>query len=143
MGILRNLGAYVAATGVIYCASTLFYTQQALANQALSLSAGQFLSTYGYNLAGLATQFGLMLAIAVAIAFGVASLVKRIVKPLAGVAYPIAGAVAAPLLFYLIENVAIGGGVGVFYGARGGLGMVLQAVAGGLGGIVFEWLRTK
>ena len=64
-----------------------------------------------------------------------------ILKPLAPIAYPVAGAAAMFTAVYLIENVVVGGGTGALGGARDGVGMALQAVAGLLGGITFAKMR--
>jgi hypothetical protein len=77
------------------------------------------------------------------VGFLVAAGLKRILTPLAPVAYPIAGAAAVVAAIWLIENVVAGGGVGAIGGARDALGMALQGLAGLAGGTVFAALRGR
>lgn len=140
MGILRVGLSYALSVAVTVLAATSFYTQQVLAQQAaigaVYTPAQQF-KTYQENLIGLSPTYGVVLAIALALGFIVAAVLKRVLTPLATVAYPIAGAASVLTAIYLIENVVISGGVGVLGGARDALGFALQGVAGLIGGIIF------
>ena len=130
--ILTVLTAYVLAVG--------FYTQQVIAGQSfIQYTPVQQVETFAYNLGGL-WKYGATIVVALLIAFGVAALVRRILTPLAPVAYPVAGAVAIPLTVVLIEQV-LGGGAGIMSGARGPVGLALQGLAGLAGGAVFAVLR--
>jgi len=144
MRYLRVFAAFLLAVIVTYAAASTFYTQQVLAQQA-AFGAGytpvQQGQAYLENLIGLAPAFGAVIAIALAVGFVVAALVKRVVRPLARIAYPVAGAAAVFTAIYLIENFAGGGGVGAIGGARDGVGMALQALAGLAGGTVFAVTR--
>ena len=130
--ILTVLTAYVLAVG--------FYTQQVIASQSfIQYSRAQQVETFVYNLSGL-WLYGAIIAIALLIGFVVAAIVKRVLTPLAPVAYPVAGALAIPLTVVLIEQV-LGGGAGIMSGARGTVGLALQGLAGLAGGVVFAFLR--
>lgn len=129
---LSVLTAYILAVG--------FYTQQETASQSfIQYTFAQQVETFFYNLSGL-WQYGVVIAVALLIGFIIAALVKRVLKPLAPVAYPVAGAAAIPLVVVLIEQV-LGGGAGVMSGAEGLIGMGLQGLAGLIGGAVFSILR--
>lgn len=144
MGLLRTIIAFFASAVVTFVLAAAFYTQQVLAKQAeigAVYSRRQQFETLIDNMAGLAPSYGLILTIALLIGFAVAAGVKRIVKPLAPIAYPTAGAAAVFTAIWLIENVVIGGGVGVIGGARDALGIALQCVAGFAGGVVFAVAR--
>ena len=151
--MLRRLFAFILAALVAFLLSCLAMTGYTLAEYAaigLSPTPGVAFETYWLNLIGLGLptaqqplSFGLVEALGLLVAFMVAGLVKRVVPVLSPFAYPVAGAVALPVLIILIENVMIGGGVGVFYGARGPLGLGLQALAGLAGGLVFSLLRRR
>ena len=146
MKILRIGLAYVLATLVTYLLAACFYTQQILSSQAqigVVYTPDQTIGTYLDNIVGLAPAYGLILAIGLAIAFPIAALLKRILKPLARIAYPLAGAVAVYTAIYLIENVMATGGATAFYGARDAVGLALQCLAGCVGGIVFAFVRPK
>ena len=145
MGILRIALAYLAAAAATYVASSIFYTQQILAKQAeigAVYTASQQAATYFANLTGLGL-LGAMFAIGLAIAFVIAAILKRVLKPLAPIAYPLAGAAAVWTVIYLIETVMAPGGVGAIGGARGVSGMALQALAGAIGGFVFAALLPR
>lgn len=141
MGMARVVIGFAAAVAVGFVLSVLFLTQHTLSTYpGFDQSFAAFQSTFLLNLQGLATRspFAGILAVAFAIAFAIAAGLKRILKPLAAVAYPLAGAAAVPALILIVENVMIGGGVGAFFGARGTTGLLLQALAGAGGGLVFS-----
>lgn len=141
MGVMRLAAGFLAAVIVGFLLSVLFMTAYTLANYpGFEVDFSAFSSTFLLNLQGLATgsPFAGILAVAFAIAFAVAAGLKRVLTPLAAIAYPLAGAVAVPALLVIVENVMIGGGVGAFFGARGATGLLLQAVAGAGGGLVFS-----
>ena len=143
MTIIRTALAFVLAWLVAYTASVAFYTRQVLAGYAdlgLSIPAADALATFKDNFTGQlqspdGPSWGMILAVAMLIAFLVAAGVKRVVKPLAPVAYPVAGAAALGGLLALIESQFPG--VGAIGGARTALGVGLQMLAGLLGGVVF------
>ncbi|MEL7487225.1 MAG: hypothetical protein AAGJ87_08425 [Pseudomonadota bacterium] len=144
MRILRTVIAFIAAAIATYLAASTLYTQQTIAKQSAVgavYTRAQSFETYLENLTGL-TTYAVVLAAALLIGFIVAFGVKRILTPLAPVAYPVAGASAVLVAIVLIEN-QLGGGAGVIGGARDALGMGLQALAGALGGGVFALLRPR
>lgn len=148
MRILRFLAAFIASTATTYVLASIFYTQRTLAAQSEAIgrnlyTPAQQVETYIDNLVGLAPSYGLILTIALMIGFLVAAAVKRILIPLAPVAYPVAGGAAVFTAIWLIENLVAGGGVGAIGGARDALGMSLQVLAGVLGGAVFALARPK
>lgn len=144
MRILRTFIAFTLSVVVTYILASSFYTQQVIAKMAAvgaEYSAQQQLDTYTANYAGL-WQLGAMTAIAFLIAFPVAFAVKRVIKPLAAVAYPAAGAAAILVMLAAIEQV-LGGGAGVIGGARDAVGLSMQALAGFIGGAVFAFSRPR
>lgn len=146
MAIVRILAGLAGAVGAGFLLSAAFLTQQTLsAYPGFEVTAASFAETYGMNVAGLSTgsPFIGILAACFGIGFAVAAVLKRLIKPLAPVAYVIAGAAALPALFYLVENVMLGGGVGAFFGARDPAGLALQALAGAAGGLVFTLIAVR
>lgn len=144
MKVFRLAAAFVASTAVIYILASVFYTQQVLAKQAAIgavYTAEQQAATYLDNFLGLAPAYGAVLTVALLIGFVVAAFVKRPLRPLAPVAYPIAGAAAVFTAIWSIENLVVGGGVGALGGARDALGISLQCLAGFIGGVVFAVTR--
>lgn len=146
MAIIRIMVGLLGAVASGFLLSAAFLTQQTLsAYPGFEITPAALAQTYGMNVAGMATgsPFIGILAACFAIGFALAAILKRILKPLAPVAYVIAGAAALPALFYLVENVMLGGGVGAFFGARGPTGLALQALAGAAGGLVFTLIAVR
>lgn len=146
MAFIRIIIGFLAALGVGYLLSAFFLTVQTLsAYSGLQANPQVIAETFGMNVTGLATSspFIAILAVCFMIAFAIAAVLKRILKPLAPVAYVIAGAAALPALFYLVENVMLGGGVGAFFGARDPEDLALQALAGAAGGLVFTLIAVR
>jgi hypothetical protein len=144
MTILRTLLAYLAAVAGTYVLATTFYTQQVISKQAeigAVYTADQQLDTYVQNFTGL-TMYGFIIAIALLLGFLVAFGVKRILKPLAPIAYPVAGAAAMLVTLVLVEQ-QLGGGAGIIGGARDAFGLSLQCLAGFIGGGLFAMLRPR
>lgn len=149
--MVRRIFAFILAALVAYllsCLAMTSYTLQEYADIGLTLTPATMLETYWLNVQGLAepapgqpVSFAVIQVVGLMIAFLVAGGVKRIIRPLAPFAYPVAGLVALPVLIILIENVMIGGGVGAFFGARGPLGLALQGGAGLVGGLVFALVK--
>lgn len=140
MVFVRTVIAFALASGAAYGLAVGFYTQQVVASQTfVQYTPAQAFETFRYNLSGL-WMYGAIIAVALLIGFLVAALVKRLLRPLAPVAYPVAGAFAIPLTVVLIEQV-LGGGAGIMSGARGAVGLALQGVAGLIGGAVFALVR--
>ena len=142
MKLFGTLGAYLTAAAATYLLAAVFYTHRVLAGQAavgIKYTPAQQAETYLANITGL-WLYGAMILIALAIAFVVAWLVKKVVTPLAPVAYPVAGAAAIYVLLVLVEA-QLGGGAGVIGGARTAIGVALQCAAGLVGGVVFAWMR--
>lgn len=147
---MRVILAFLAAAIVTFVISGGFYTQQVLAEQAAigaTYTPPQTVEAYWRNYLGLLggsmPSFAMITTIAMAIGFAVAAPLKRVLKPLAPVAYPIAGAASLTGVIWIIENAIGGGGVGAIGGARGVIGMALQGVAGAAGGFVFDLMRPK
>ncbi len=144
MGAVRIIIAYVLGVAVAFVIAVAFFTQQVIGKQAaygITYTPAQQFETFIDNLTGLAPGYGMVLSIALFAGFIVAAIVKRIIKPLAPIAYPVAGAAAVGTALYLIETSIAGGGAGVVGGARDATGFALQCLAGGLGGVVFALAR--
>lgn len=145
MGFIRIIAAYVAAAIVTYTAASLFYTQQILAKQAAIgavYTPAQQAATYLANILGLGV-YGAVLAVALLIGLIAAAILKRVLKPRAAIAYPLAGAAAVVAAIYFIETAAAAGGAGAIGGARGALGLALQGLAGAIGGLVFALIAAR
>ena len=146
MKAARLAAAFIASALTTFVLASGFYTQQVLARQAAIgavYTPAQQARAYIDNFFGLAPAYGVVLALALLIGFLIAYFVKRVLAPLAPVAYPIAGASAVLAAIWLIENLVASGGAGAIGGARGFVGMSLQGLAGFIGGVVFASLRPR
>jgi len=144
MRIIKAIFAYIIAVLTATGLASIFNSHQILAgHKALGadIPMSDQLTTYWSDLLYFTPTYGMMIAIAFAVGFGVAFLLKRVLKPLAPVAYPIAGAAAVGTLLLAIELTYPG--VGVIGGARTTLGILLQCLAGMIGGAVFMALRPR
>ena len=144
--MVRLAIAYIAASLTTLALAAAFYTQQVLSKQAVfgvTYTPAQQFQTFIENLLGLAPSYGVVLALGLLVGFSIAAGVKRILVPLAPVAYPLAGAAAVFSAIWLIENVVASGGIGALGGARGVVGVALQMLAGFVGGAVFTVLRPR
>ncbi len=144
MRILNSALAFLASIVVTYVAASFFYTQQVLAKQAeigAIYTANQQIQTYWENFVGL-WAYAVIIVVTLAVAFLVASVVKRFLPFLAVIAFPVAGAVGMLAMLTLVEA-QLGGGAGIIGGARDALGLTLQSLAGLVGGGVFELMRRR
>ncbi len=86
------------------------------------------------------TGFPTVVLVSLGIAFPVAWVIKQLVKPLAVVAYPIAGAAAMMAQLELMKMVF---GLYPLLGAQTGFGYALHVASGAVAGGVFELLRAR
>jgi hypothetical protein len=155
VSILRVLVAFALAVVATYVIGSVLYTQSVLSGLTglgVEVSLGERLALTGRNIAGMTdSAFGGFVlghistypeavVVGLLIAYLVATPVRMLLKPLAPIAYPAAGAVALFAIVYFIHTSL---SPGLFAGARSGVGMALQALAGALGGLVFALLLPK
>jgi uncharacterized membrane protein YgaE (UPF0421/DUF939 family) len=153
--ILRVLVAFVLAVIATYVIGSALYTQAVLAglgSVGVDVSIGDRLAVTGQNIVGMTDSafggflFGYIstypeaIVIGLIVAYTVATPVKLFLRPLAPIAYPVAGAVALLAIVYFIQTSL---SPGLFAGARGPAGMALQGLAGALGGLVFALLLPR
>lgn len=146
MTIFKIIPSFLASALTTFIFAAIFYTNRVLAAQkaiGVEFTPAQQLDAYLSNAAGLASTYGLVLTAGLAIAFPIAAGVKRVLRPLAPIAFPTAGAVAVYTAIWLIENVVGSGGVGALSGARGAFGLGLQMLAGAIGGALFSFLVRR
>jgi hypothetical protein len=142
--IVRTGLGYAAAVAIAAVTGSVFHTQSILARLSAvgaDIPLKMRVETTVSDFLGLAPQYGLVVAIALAVGFVVAALAKRLLKPLAPIAYPLAGAAALGAALALMA--AAFDGITPIAGARGAVGFGLQCLAGGLGGLVFAALTAR
>jgi hypothetical protein len=139
MAIVRILLGYLLAVTVATALGSAVHTQMIVAGltEAGALIQPDVRLAMTFNdFVGLAPQFGVVVAIALAIGFLIAAGLKRILKPLAPVAFPLAGA-AAIAVALTVMHIAFDG-ITPIAGARTPLGFALECLAGAAGGLVFS-----
>ena len=108
--------------------------QQGLIALGVEIPAGLRLRTAIQDFIGLAPALGVVLAIALAVGFLVAALLRPRLKVPAIIAYPLAGAVAVGVTLAIM---AWQMNITPIASAREPIGFALLSLAGGLGGLVF------
>lgn len=138
---IRTILALGAAIIVTYGLSSIFQTQMVLAglqSVGAEIPLDMRLRTTGQDLAGLFGPLTIVIAIALTIGFTVAFGVKRILTPLAPIAYPLAGALALATALTLMKMQF---GITPLTGTKGVIGFGLQLIAGAMGGLMFARIR--
>jgi hypothetical protein len=144
MAVVRILLGFLAAVAVAFVLASAFHTHMvidALGAAGAVVSLDRRLSMTANDFVGLAPQFGAVVAIALAFAFLVAAGLRRVLKPLAKVAYPLAGAAAIGVALTAMS--AAFDGITPLAGARTTLGFALQCLAGAGGGLVFSAIAVR
>jgi len=143
MRVLKVIGAFLLAFAAAFVGVSLAHTEFVLAGLSAvgaAPSLADNLRTCVADIGGLFPSLGPVLAIALAIGFVVAAGLKRVLTPLAGVAYPVAGftAMATALIAMRASFHTT-----PLAGARGPEGFVVICLMGALGGLVFSMLLPK
>lgn len=137
----RNILAFLAAVLVCTVCASIFSTQRVISvlNEVGAASGfGERMSMAIYDLLHFAPLYGAFILIAFLIAFLAGGMVYRFAKFGRVIVYSVAGAAAMAVMLYAMKQVFFG--VPIVGGARDGLGLALQILAGGLGGVIFHLL---
>jgi hypothetical protein len=139
MRFLRILTSWLIAVIVTTVGISVIHSlriQTGLAELGVILPFTLRLSTISRDLVGLAPTLGPVVAIALAIGFTVAAVLRPRLPALAWIAYPLAGGaaivVALVAMHYSYDITPIAG-------ARGPLGLPLFGLVGAVGGWIFAW----
>ena len=143
MRVLKVIGAFPLAFAAAFAGVSLAHTQFVLAGLSgvgAAPTIAENLRTCVADLGGLFPRLGPVRALALAIGCLGAAGRKRVLTPLAGVAYPIAGfaAMATALIAMRMSFHST-----PLAGARGPVGFVVICLMGALGGFVFSALLPK
>ncbi|MEO1149454.1 MAG: hypothetical protein AAFW83_00540 [Pseudomonadota bacterium] len=148
MAALRFLVAFALASLTTFLSASIFQTHQvlgALRQIGVEISLRQHLAMVIDDIIGFTSRSDIGLSFPVVIAaalfggFLIAEILKRLIRPLAPVAYVIAGAAAMAVLMAAMYTMFQASPIA---GARGTTGLALQMLAGGLGGWVFTLLQS-
>ena len=148
--MIRTVFAYIASVLVTYVTAAVAQSQFILARQEAligkSIPVSDRLAFTWSDLIGLAVpsalplSYPMIIGVALLIAYPVAALVGRILKPLRAIRYPAAGAAA---LFSMLSLMDAAFGAMPISGASTFGGLLSQAAAGGVGGLLFQALHAQ
>lgn len=144
MALVRILIGYLAATAVAVTLASAFHTQMvitALGQAGAAVPLDRRLAMTSSDLVGLIPQFGAVIAIGLAVGFLIAAGLRRVLKPLAPIAYPLAGAAAIGVALTAMSMAF--DGITPIAGARTTAGFALQCLAGAIGGFVFSMIAVR
>lgn len=142
MRFVRPLLAFLVAVAVTFVIASVVHTHfviQRLIGLGVEVPQADALRTVGGDLAGLAPAFGPVIAITLALGFGIAVAVRRFLPALAPIAFPTAGAAAMATMLGLMHMAYK---MTPIAGARDAAGWWLICLSGAVGGALFT-LLTK
>lgn len=146
MAVVRAIIGYLLAVVLTTVAGSAL--QSHLVARALIQAGGEIapdvqLTMMQSDLLTFGPQFAAIVAIALAVGFVVASVLKRVLTPLAPIAYPLGGACALIAAMFILPILLKLDGITPLAGARGGLGLAFQGLAGALGGLAFALVEGR
>ena len=137
--IARIFFGFIGAALTTYVIGVVLNAQFVIGAHGVPVSIGDRLSMTAFDISNM-TLYLIIIAIALALGFVVAAILKRVLPSLASIAYPLAGAAAIAttlgLMYMMFQTVPISG-------ARGLFGFAAQVLAGGLGGWVFGKILNR
>ncbi|MEO1219910.1 MAG: hypothetical protein AAFY42_00990 [Pseudomonadota bacterium] len=133
MLFVRWIGALIVASLGTYVIAVIANAQFVIGAHNVQVSFSDRLNMTAFDVSNMWLYLVIIL-VALLLGFAIASLVKRFLPGLSGVAYPVAGAAALGmvlgLMYIQFQTIPISG-------ARGAFGFASQIVAGGIGGWIF------
>lgn len=142
--IIRRIGAWLASILTVVCLGVFFQTQNIisrLGKLGVDVGFGERLSMTAYDISHLGTLYGIFIAIALAIAFLASGLVYHFTKLERPIIYSVAGGITILVMLFLMKRAFFD--IHIIAGARDGLGIALQILAGIIGGWVFAHLTRN
>ncbi|MBL4871687.1 MAG: hypothetical protein JKX72_12125 [Robiginitomaculum sp.] len=142
--IFLRILAFIVSLLTAVILATFFSTQFIIAGlktAGADVSLGQRFSMSLYDIINMGPIYAIFITIGLPIAFLVAGLIFRKVKIKRALIYTLAGAACFLVMLYLMKAVFFG--VPIIGGARTPLGLMFQALAGGIAGYIFARLTAK
>jgi len=139
IGYLLAVATTTAAGSVLQTHEVVSALKRAGADIAPAMEAQTMLS----DLSTFGPQFAAIVSIALAVGFIVAAILKRILTPLAPIAYPLAGAAAIAAALTVLPILLKLDGLTPLAGSRGAAGLALQSLAGAVGGYAFSLFARR
>lgn len=134
---------FLAAAIATAVSASLLQTQMVLFELTkldIKISLSERIYMSWQDLLGLIPPFGAVIAIGLALGFGISKLIMRYTPFKSSLLYVLAGGAVMAVILLAMQPVL---GVTLIAGARSSIGIVLQIVAGLLGGFCFMRLRSK
>ena len=135
--MFRWIGGWLAASLATYLVGSALMTQVVLSNVAgfgVTIDLPSRLTMTAADIGGLVTSYLPLIAIAMAVAMLVAGILGRLIPSRRAALVLLAGLAAPPALVAIMSATF---GMNPLAGAAGAVGMLLQALAGLAGGLVF------
>jgi len=142
--IIKRIGAWLAAVIAVVILGVAIQTQNVIArlgNLGADVGFGDRLSMTAYDISHLGSLYGIFIAIALAIAFLAGGVVFRVAKFGRPLIYSVAGGIAILIMLFAMKRAFFD--IHIIAGARDGLGITLQVLAGVIGGWVFAHLTRN
>ena len=136
---MKNVLAFVVAVVAAYIVAVVFYTQLNLANlveMGIEVGFGDRVSAGLHDLGDMAPLYLPIIAIALLLGFGVATVIIRFVPQLRTLGYILSGFVAIFAVDWALGNL-VASGTHPLAVTRTTVGLLSQCVAGAIGGYVF------
>lgn len=142
--LLNRFIALIIAALITVLLGVTLQTQMVISglnNVGANIGLGKSLSMTAYDIFYLGKPYGVLILIALSLAFLAGGLVFRLAKFGRPIIYIIAGGTAIFVMLFAIKNVFFG--VHLIAGANDTFGIILQVIAGMIGGFVFARLSRK
>lgn len=137
--VLKSIGGWVFAVLTTAIVGVALQTQNVISRLGeigADVSLGERLSMTGYDIAHLGSLYGIFIAAAFLVAFLAGGLVFHFAKFGRSVVYMVAGAVAILVMLFAMKANFFD--IHIIAGARDKFGIMLQMLAGAIGGYVFS-----
>ena len=135
---------FILSVVIATVVATLFSTQFVIAGlegAGAVIGLGDRIDMSFYDLSHLGRLYGIFIFIGLGIAFLFAALIHHFAKTKRLLIYIVAGTACFVVMLYLMQAVFFG--VPIIAGARSGVGLACQALAGGIAGYVFARLTAR
>ena len=143
LSLLRRFAvALIPAWAVTYVLACVFHSQRvihALTEVDVKVAISERLSMSAYDVWGLLPAYGSAIALAITLSMAVVALLRRWIQPsfyFGALVAAIGGAVAMWVMLLSMQPIM---GVTLIAGAREITGVILQCIAGAIGGVVFHY----
>ena len=143
MSIIKSLGTWLLTVIVTYAIAATLATQSVLARlseMGIPISLGQRFSTTIQDIIGMGSMFLPLVAFSLLIAFVVAAILTRWLRPWRTTLFILAGAAGLLALHIVLEAML---GITPVAAARTISGLLMQGVAGAFGGWLFVRMNPR